>query len=180
MYENDELEQLLQGAAKACEEVMPDDGHKTRFSERLDAIHQVGAGYKRKIWYRAAVVTVLLSISAVLSFQLMQSEPINTTVGLPDEVKKEQFYLETIVETAMSKIEAERNENTQTIIEEAFSQLKLLEEEQKRLEEELKEHYDKRIVKALMDNFQFRIRLLENVMEQIELSKEIESTHDII
>ena len=180
MFENDELESLLQQAAKTCDAAQPDDGHKVRFSERLDAIHQVDTRYKRRVWYRAAVVTVLLSISAVLSFQLMQSDPSNTTVGLPDEVKKEQFYLETIVETAMSKIEAERNENTQMIIDEAFVQLKLLEEEQKRLEQELKENYDKRIVKALMDNFQFRIRLLENVMEQIALSKEIESTHDII
>ena len=42
-------------------------------------------------------------------------------------------------------------------------------------------NYDKRLVKALIDNFHYRIQLLESVMKQIELTKEIKSKeHEII
>ena len=40
---------------------------------------------------------------------------------------------------------------------------------------------DKRVVKALIKNFQYRIQLLESVMMQIELVKEIKTqNHEII
>lgn len=75
----------------------------------------------------------------------------------------------------------ERNKDTQEIIEDAFIQLKALETEQQNLQKQLNIHYDKRIVKALINNFQYRIQLLENVMKQIELTKEIKNEqHEII
>ena len=55
--------------------------------------------------------------------------------------------------------------------------LQVLETEQQNLQEQLKNHYDKRLVKALISNFQYRIQLLENVMQQIELTKEINTVH---
>ena len=55
--------------------------------------------------------------------------------------------------------------------------MKVLENEQKNIHNKLKENYDKRLIKALMDNFSYRIQLLENAMQQIDIAKEIKENN---
>ena len=79
---------------------------------------------------------------------------------LPQEVLIVPYYMETNIKKELAKIELERNDDTEAIINAAFNQLEFLEQEQKVIEEKLKANYDKRLVKSLIDNFNFRIQFL--------------------
>jgi len=156
-------------------------GHNLRFLEKLQATKKP---VKKNPWLYYAAAVVILCISTSFLFQTEQNNtPIivktaNSTFS--EEVANAQFHFEGIIKNELVKLELERNEDTQEIIENAFNQLKVLETEQQNLQEQLNISYDKRVVKALINNFQYRIQLLENVMKQIEITKEIKTLENEI
>jgi len=163
----------------------PKQGHKLRFINKLEQANVKVAPKKKgdKKWYYTVAAAMVLSIGVWIVKSNLSTDTINTVVtknintdnNLPKEVANAQFYFEGIVKREIAKIELERNTDTQEIINDAFKQLKVLEKEQLHLQEQLNINYDKRVVKALINNFQYRIQLLENVMIQIELVKEIKT-----
>jgi len=156
-------------------------GHNTRFLEKLQARNKP---VKKTKWYYYAAAVVILCIATSFLFQAEQNNTpiiVKTANGtFSEEVANAQFHFEGIIKNELVKLEFERNEDTQEIIENAFNQLKVLETEQQNLQEQLNISYDKRVVKALINNFQYRIQLLENVMKQIEITKEIKTLENEI
>jgi len=156
-------------------------GHSARFLEKLQTAKKP---VQKTVWYYYAAAVLILCIATSFLFQTEQDNtPIiveTTNTNLPEEVANAQFHFEGLIKKELVKLELERNEDTQEIIENAFIQLKGLETEQQNLQEQLNINYDKRIVKALINNFQHRIQLLENVMKQIEFTKEIKTLENEI
>ena len=180
MYSDKELEQLFNRDITDFDVASPDVGHKERFMAKLHKEKKDKSKKKRGLYYIAASVILLIGFGLVYSGVINTEEIKNTQaeVVLPKEVINATFHFEGLVKKELERIELERNQETNEIIEEAFKQIKVLEEEQQRLQEQLKSHYDKRLVKGLIDNFQYRIQLLDNVMQQIEIIKEINSEHN--
>lgn len=162
---------------------LPKDGHQLRFLRKLQKANKpVKRGFN-KYYAIAAALVLFIGLSQMDKLDDVQVPVVveTTAVNLSEEVSNAQFYFEGIVKREIAKIELERNTDTQEIIENAFEQLKVLEKEQQNLQEQLSINYDKRVVKALIKNFQYRIQLLEGVMMQIELVKEIKTqNHEII
>jgi len=156
-------------------------GHSARFLEKL---HATKKPVKKTTWFYYAAAIVVLSIATSFLFRSEETHiPIiveTTTTNFPEEVANAQFHFEGIIKNELVKIELERNQDTQEIIENAFIQLKVLETEQQNLQEQLNTSYDKRVVKALINNFQYRIQLLESVMKQIEITKEFKTLENEI
>lgn len=180
MYSDKELEQLFNREATDFDVASPEKGHKERFMAKLHNERKENSKKKSILYYVAASVILLIGLGFVYE-GVVNTEEVKSTqaeVVLPKEVTNATFHFEGLVKKELEKIELERNQETNEIIEEAFKQIKILEEEQLRLQEQLKSHYDKRLVKGLIDNFQYRIQLLDNVMQQIEIIKEINSEHN--
>jgi len=156
-------------------------GHNTRFLEKLQERNKP---VKKISWLYYAAAAIVLCIATSFLFQTEQNNtPViveTTNTSFPEEVANAQFHFEGVIKNELVKLELERNEDTQEIIENAFNQLKVLETEQQNLQEQLNISYDKRVVKALINNFQYRIQLLENVMKQIEITKEIKTLENEI
>jgi len=156
-------------------------GHNARFLEKLEVTKEP---VKKTAWRYYAAAIVILCIATSLLFQTEQNDtPIivkTTNTNFTEEVANAQFHFEGVIKNELVKIELERNEDTQKIIEDALNKLKALETEQQNLQEQLNISYDKRIVKALINNFQYRIQLLENVMTRIEITKEIKTLENEI
>ena len=178
MPDNSNIKHLLNNQANKFDIEVPNSGHKARFIEKLA---QENTPEKKsnnnKYWYlniAAAFIICIGSFSIYNSKNNTETSVVKTTVENPFiDISNAQFHLEGIVKRELVKLELERNTITENIIDGALSQLDFLEQEQHKLERQLKINYDKRIIKALVDNFQYRIQLLENVMQQIEITKEI-------
>jgi len=85
----------------------------------------------------------------------------------------ENFYLATI-QKEVNEIKLKKTTANQKIIDDAFFQLELLETNYRKLTLELKEsNADKRVIYAMITNFQSRLQVLQNLMDRIEEFEEL-------
>ena len=89
-------------------------------------------------------------------------------------MKETQDFYSTLIERELKSIEGERSPQTNKIINDALVQLETLEKEYNKLKKDLLESgQDKRVIYAMINNFQKRIDLLNQVLDQIETIKQL-------
>ena len=94
--------------------------------------------------------------------------------SISPEMKQTQQFYSGLIEQELIALNAEATPETQAIIKDALQQLKKLENRYKRMENDLLESgKDKRVIHAMIQNFQQRIDLLSEVLEQIENIKSL-------
>ena len=75
-------------------------------------------------------------------------------------------------------IEFEKTDDNKKIIDDSFLRLSQLEEQYSKLMIELKQsHEDKRVIFAMISNYQQRIEILQNLMNQLENIKQLKTTN---
>ena len=76
-------------------------------------------------------------------------------------------------------LKAENAPGTEAIVEDALTQLEKLETEYKKLQKDLRNSgQDERVIYAMISNFQQRIDLLKQVLDQIENIKSLKNKSD--
>ena len=94
--------------------------------------------------------------------------------SISPKMEETQSYFVTTIKNELEVIELERNSDTEQLINDAFYQLNKLETQYTQLTIELKENAeDKRIIYAMIANFQQRIELLQSLLSQIENVKHL-------
>ncbi len=149
--------------------VEPKMGHFDRFRSKLNEDNEQESKKRNSTpWY---LIAVAASILLVFGYWLGNS---NSQPGLqladvsPKMEETQNFYVSTI-QREMTQIKSQRNESNQKIIDDAFQQLDLLELNYQKLTLELKEsNADKRVIYAMIANFQNRLEVLQNLMDQLE------------
>ena len=91
----------------------------------------------------------------------------------PKMEEAQNFYLASI-QKEVETIKTRKTPANQKIIDDAFVQLELLETNYRKLTLELKEsNADKRVIYAMITNFQTRLQILQNLMDQLEEFEEL-------
>lgn len=160
----------------------PSSGHKLRFIEKLNRdVKVVDLNRKKTSWWKplsiAASIAVLLTIG--IGF-FNNSQTIEEQVAeISPEVANTQFYFASLIEEQVKELEGASTPETQQIISDTMSQLKKLEGNYKKLENDLLNGGNsKLILSAMITNFQTRIDLLEEVMNKIESIKTLNDFND--
>lgn len=145
----------------------PNLGHFDRFEAKLKQNKQTIV-VKKTPWHWLAVAA---SILLLFGFWLGKQ---NTSIGYeladvsPKMEETQNFYLATI-HKEIEEINKQKTPENQKIINDAFDQLKKLEVSYQNLTIELKESSeDKRVIYAMIANFQNRLEVLQNLMIQLE------------
>jgi hypothetical protein len=163
----DDLEKLYSDKHRDFDLKEPDAGHFERFQARLKARDQK----KSKViyWPWLSVAAALLII-----FGIWYGKDLNPNKGLeladvsPKMEETQSFFMQTI-QKEIKAIEKNKNPENQKVIDDAFAQLDILEKDYKQLTLELKvSNEDKRVIFAMITNFQKRIEILQNLMEKLE------------
>ncbi len=95
------------------------------------------------------------------------------------EVGNTQVYFASLIEDQVKLLENESSPEAQKIISDTMIQLKKLETNYKKLETDLLNGgNDKLILSAMITNFQTRIDLLQDVINQIETIKNLKNYND--
>ena len=95
------------------------------------------------------------------------------------EMQETQSYFVSVIEKEMRTVEKERNTDTEKIISDGLNQLKKLENQYSELTLELKESTeDKRIIYAMITNFQQRIDVLQSLLLQIQEVKQLKTQNN--
>ena len=154
----------------------PNVGHFERFQARLDIAEKTPKKRGGTPWYVLAVAASVLLIFGYWMGNYNQNS-VNQGIELADVSPKmeetQNFYLATI-QKEVNEIKLKKTTSNQKIIDDAFVQLELLETNYRKLTLELKEsNADKRVIYAMITNFQSRLQVLQNLMDQLEEFEEL-------
>ncbi len=144
---------------------VPRFGHLERFEKRLNKTETK----QRKISYKW--MSVAASIILLVGFWLGSNHSERTLLLAdvsPQMEEAENFFVSTI-SYEIKEIEKFRSPKTEQVIEDALHQLERLEDKYKELVTELnKSNNDRRVVFAMISNYQNRIEILQNVLKQVD------------
>ena len=166
----DNIEDIFKNLESQFDIEEPTIGHFNRFESKLNKT-KIPRRKNKMLSYVAiaASIVLLFGIWVGQSFSNKGMELAN----ISSEMGETQSYFVSVIEKELETIENERNNYNEQIINDALTQLKKLETQYKSLTFELKESTeDKRIIFAMISNFQQRIDILQNLLIQIDLIKQ--------
>lgn len=145
----------------------PHSGHLERFKNRLNAPKQ----QKKNSW---RWLSVAASVVLIVGFWLGSSHQ-KRQLDLADvspKMEEVQNYFVSTINHEIKTLEKNRNLDTETIIENALEELEELEDSYNTFVVELtKNGKHKRIISAMIKNYQKRLEILERTLNQIDQIK---------
>lgn len=172
-----ELEKIFEQNREKFDTLEPTSGHFNRFKDRLNT-----APAKRK---SVSVLFTKIAIAASIALLVgiwvgsQYASPGLELAAVSTEMEETQNYFLATIEKELTLIEGERSIETEHIINDALERNKVLEKKYELLTIELKESSeDRRIIYAMISNFQSRIDILQSLLERIESVKELKKQND--
>lgn len=145
----------------------PHSGHEERFLRKL---HQQKKS--KKISFRW--LSIAASITLIIGFyfgSIMQPKTLDLATIAPQH-KETQDYFVSAIHQEMILLEKNRSLKTETIIEDALDRIEELEEKYVKIISEIKRNgNEKQMIKAMIENYQKRLAILEQTLQQIETIK---------
>lgn len=173
----DNLEQLFENLRDEFDVEVPNLGHQDRFLSKLNGNHTkvVDVSTKRlKLWKPLTAVAAILLVCFSLVTVLNAQPEIKDLASVSPELSKTQDFFTSTIESELNRLNQERSPETKTLIDDAMKQLKILETDYEKLKKDLTESGDdKRVIYAMISNFQNRINVLQTVLEHIEEIKQL-------
>ncbi len=144
----------------------PNMGHFDRFEAKLK--NNSTAKVKKTSWHWLAVAASILLLIGFWLGKQNNSNGYDLADVSPKMEETQNFYLASI-HKEIEEIKSQQTPENQKIIDDAFDQLKILESSYQKLTVELKESSeDKRVIYAMIANFQNSLEVLQNLMIQLE------------
>lgn len=173
MKNEDNITSLFKRLQNDLNSAQPPEGHTMRFIEKLDASKQQN---KRTSYFKFLKPINSIAAALALGFALftliLKPEKEMDLAQVSAEMETTQNFFYQTISTELRKIDLERSPETESIINDALTEIKKLELEYETLKTDLKQsNNDKRVIYAMISNFQSRIELLQAVLEQIETIK---------
>lgn len=150
-------------------------GHQKRFLDRLNEAEKPAV--KKLNWWKplsiAASIAVLIAVGSVF----INQEPIETDLAsVSPEMKETQSFFTETINKELQTLQNINNPEAKGLVDDALEQIDILEEKYQELKLDLAESSnDKRVIYAMISNFQNRIDLLEQVIEKIEEIKTLKA-----
>ncbi len=180
--EKDDLKDVFKGLKGTFDNEEPKAGHSERFLEKLNNANQVVTLQKEKNnWWRPLSIAASVAVLCLLAIGVYDSRPTldQQVAKISPEVSNTQVYFASLIEDQVKLLENESSPEAQKIISDTMIQLKKLETNNKQLETDLiNGGNDKLILSAMITNFQTRIDLLQDVINQIETIKNLKNYND--
>lgn len=172
----DNLENIFKNLENQFDIEEPSIGHFNRFEAKLNKTSAPKKSFKLFSYVAvAASIVLLLGVGLGTSFSNSGME----LATISPEMEETQSYFVSIIKNELTTIENERNNDTEQLINDAFLQINKLENQYQKLTLELKESTeDKRIIYAMILNFQQRIDILKNLLIQIENVKQLKTQNN--
>ncbi|MEN8186531.1 MAG: hypothetical protein ABFR05_05325 [Bacteroidota bacterium] len=162
----DNFENIFKDKRNEFDFAEPNIGHFERFEAKLKGADKKEP--KRRNWIWLSIAASVILILGVWMGNASSHKGLELADVSPKMEETQDFFTATIQQEIknINKIKSPQNEK---IIDDAFKQLEVLEVNYKELKFELKEsNEDKRVIYAMISNFQQRIEVLQNLMQQLE------------
>lgn len=151
----------------------PGDGHLARFAQKLDDNFHQGSAKKSVVLIvarYAAGVLIVAAVATILLFQYSDNSSLANAENSNDELTKMMAYYDMMADQKLNKISdcTETDAEASKVNEMAKQQLQVLEEDAVELKNKLDEgNSDERVYGALVNNYRTRIKILDNIINNI-------------
>ncbi len=180
--QNENLEELFKELRGSLDLEKPSEGHQQRFLEKLNASKGVvGITARKRNWWKplSIAASIVLLIGLGIGFLNQQQTVEQRVAEISPEASQTHFYFASLIEEQVRELEKQSSPETESIISDTMQQLDKLEQDYKRLEQDLVNGGDSRLIlSAMIVNFQTRIDLLQEVMNQIDSIKNLKTFDD--
>ena len=160
----------------------PSLGHQERFISKLKKQNSETvqkASNQLNFWKPFLSIAASLLICFSIITLLKPREKIKDLANVSPEMTQTQNFFSTAISEELEKLNNERAPETDVLINDALKQMKILEKEYESLKIDLTESgYDKRVIYAMITNFQTRINILKNALETIENVKQLKQNNN--
>jgi len=174
----DKFEQQFKALEGQFDIEEPSLGHFSRFKERLVNNESEQSAWNPKTWKWLAVAASITLIFGIWLGIQTNSSGLELADVSPKMEETQSFFTATI-QDEIERVAIKRNAGNQQIIDDALVQLKKLEVEYQKLTIDLDESSkDKRIIYAMISNFQQRIEVLQSLLERLEEIEQLKNSRD--
>lgn len=181
MKQNDPIEEVFSRLKDDLEIAPTPSGHEKRFMDRLNDLNS--SKKKSFNWWKPLSIAASVALLVTLGLTTFgtSDESIDLASVSPEMEQTQSFFMNTIHQE-MEKLQSLQTEDSKKLVEDAMKRLEKLEKDYNRLKLDLLESgNDKRVIAAMISNFQSRIDILEHVITTIEEIKTLkEDTHETI
>ena len=178
MKQKDSLEQLFDRLEGTFDVHETPANHQRRFLEKLNTQNAVS---KRKlpIWKPLSIAaSIVLLVCAGIFFQADDTE-VEGLASVSPEMEQTQSFFTTAINQELETLKSFEDEDTKALIQDTVKRLEILESDYDQLKVDLVESgNDKRVISAMIANFQNRIELLQQVVENIEEIKTLKANRN--
>ncbi len=171
MNQNDNIEALFKRLEGQFDTKSAPEGHNARFMQRLNKEQPMSNGKPKIAYWKivsafAAVITLAFLLTGVFNPTATEAEGL---ASVSPEMAQTQEFFNTAINTELERLSSFESEAAKVLINDAMLQMETLEQEYLKLQDDLVESgNDKRVIHAMINNFQNRIDLLQHVISTIE------------
>jgi septal ring factor EnvC (AmiA/AmiB activator) len=164
----DKLEQRFRELDGQFDIEEPKLGHFDRFEVKLARQTTQKPKWNPNTWKWLAIAASIALLFTLGLGNYSTKQGLELADVSPKMEETQSFFVSTI-QQEIENINLKRNDYNQQIIDDAFKQLNKLEENYKQLTVELDDSgKDKRIIYAMISNFQQRIEVLQSLLQQLD------------
>lgn len=160
----------------------PQTGHQDRFLDKLNRSKgTVAINKKRPTWWKPLSIAASVALIALLGYKAFGPQPSieQQVVEIAPEVSQTNFYFANLIEQQVQQLKDEKSPENAQLVDDTLAQLQRLANDYKKLEQDLINGGDPKILlNAMIINFQTRIDLLKEVLSQIENIKNLKLNND--
>lgn len=155
----------------------PKEDHHVRFLDKLngDSVKK-SSGFN---WKPFLSIAASLLIGLSLFIGLNNNDEETGLASVSPEYAEAQDFFTISLESELKKLNDERSPFTEKIINDALIEISDLETEYNQLKTDLEESgNDQRVIRAMIENFESRILILNDVLDNIEKIKQLNISSD--
>lgn len=179
MMSKDNIDKLFENLNNDFDIEVPNLGHQQRFLDKLNRKNDLASPGtpKRSLWKPVLSVAASLVLMFALFFGTQQEASAKDLASISPEMAETQNFFTATISDELAKLNNETSPETKILVDDALKQMEILESEYELLKTDLTDSGDdKRVIYAMISNFQNRIDLLQNVLQNIEEIKQLKQS----
>ena len=157
----------------------PNAGHEQRFLEKLKQGNTIVENKRstRSIWRPFIGIAASIALIVSLVVGLQSNDDLKDLASVSPEMEETQNFFTVAIASEVQKLKQQTSPQFDHLINDALTQIEILEQQYSNLKLDLTESgEDKRVIYAMISNFQQRIEILKNLLDQMEYLEQIKST----
>jgi hypothetical protein len=177
----DNLNTLFEDLKNDFDIEVPNLNHQQRFLDKLNNQNKIATTDvpKRIFWKPLISIAASVVLLVAIFFGTQQEVTAKDLASVSPEMAETENFFTSTISSELTKLNGETSPETVNLVQDALKQLESLEIEYAFLKQDLADSGDdKRVIYAMISNFQSRIELLQNVLQKIEEIKQLKELNN--